>query len=458
MNPAKTNTETFEYSSALEQPVSKAPSLQNADVNQEHGPQNWSHARKYYVVLLISSFAFMAQLGSAMIFPSFVRVAEDLDVTVEEASYSVTLFILVLGVFPLFIAPFSRRYGRRPLYLVFTPLSIAGFVVSAVPSSWGTLIAGRIIGAVGCSIPLAIGAASICDMFAPGERGLPMGIYAWATTNGPHIAPIAGGYIAQRYGWRWCNWISAIIEGGLLILAVFTFPETLVSNETAEHDKISMWRSLKFCKAQGSPIGVQDFLRPVKLIKFAAITLPCIMYMVNLSYGSPLFAVTGSFICSKFFHFNIEQTGNFLGLPLTVGCILGELSAGWVSDLIMNMYARRHGGYQKAEARLYLLPLVLFTSIGTATFGFCIQQGRPWIQAAVCMAVAGFGSQIVTTVTYTYCCDSYREHASDVGIVINLFKGRKSLQTRSYLILTKRFWVLCSLRIQRRFLCTPHGG
>jgi MFS family permease len=148
--------------------------------------------------------------------------------------------------------------------------------------------------------------------------------------------------------------------------------------------------------------------------------------MVNLSYGSPLLAVTGSFICAQFYHFNIEQTGLFLGVPLTVGCIIRELSAGWVSDLIMNIFARRHGGYRKSEVRLCLLPLVLLTAVGTATFGFCIQEQRSWAQTAVCMAVSALGTQIATTVTYTYCCDSYRQRSSDVGVVINLFKSRKS--------------------------------
>jgi MFS family permease len=58
-----------------------------------------------------------------------------------------------------------------------------------------------------------------------------MGIYTWAVTNGPHVAPIAGEYVAQRFGWRWTIWIPAIIDGCLLVLALFTFPETLFSRQ-----------------------------------------------------------------------------------------------------------------------------------------------------------------------------------------------------------------------------------
>lgn len=401
--------------------------VSSEEILPEDHPLGWSVWQKYYIVVLMSSFTTMAQMGAAMLNPAFVIVARELSVTVEEASYSTTLFILFAGVFPLFLTPFANVYGRRPLYLIFTILSIAGFIISAATPTWGGLIAGRVLSAIGCSVPLGLGAATICDLFSQGQRGLPMGIFAWATTNGPHIAPIAGGYIAQKYGWRWCNWVAAIIEGVLFILALFTFPETLFSVQRSEKAKKSSLPSLLyFGQVYERRIQIGEFFIPLKLLKYAAIVLPCLMYTVILTYGSPLFAVTGSFICAVFYSWDLEQTGLFLGLPLTVGCIIGELSAGWVSDWIINTYAKRHQGYRKAEARLYLLPLALTTPIGIATYGLCIQSGTRWILAAVCMAISGFGTQIATTITYTYCCDSYRAQASDVSVTINLIKSCKS--------------------------------
>jgi MFS family permease len=254
-----------------------------------------------------------------------------------------------------------------------------------------------------------------------------MGIYAWATTNGPHVAPIAGGYIAQRYGWRWAVWIPAIILGILFVLALFTFPETLFSrDEFSNLGERSYVQKLVFHgKVLNRNVRISDFFLPLRMARYAAVTLPCITYMVTLTYGSPLFAVTGSYIGSAVYDFNLEQTGLFLGVPLTVGCLIGELSAGWVSDLIINTYAKRHGGYRKAESRLYLLPLVTLTTIGLATFGYCVENHKPWIQAVICMAVSGLGTQVCTTLVYTYCCDSYKPQSSEISVIINLFKSRE---------------------------------
>ena len=116
-----------------------------------------------------------------------------------------------------------------------------------------------------------------------------------------------------------------------------------------------------------------------------------------------------------------------MGIPLTVGCFIGEASAGWVSDLIINSYAKRHNGYRKPEARLYLIPACLLLCIGTSTYGYCVQHKKPWIDAAFCMAFAGLGTQVGTTMVYTYCTDSYKPQAGEIGAVINLFKSGKIL-------------------------------
>ena len=115
-----------------------------------------------------------------------------------------------------------------------------------------------------------------------------------------------------------------------------------------------------------------------------------------------------------------------MGVPLTIGCIIGEGTAGWVSDAIINAYAKRHNGYRKPEARLYLIPLTMLLAIGTATYGYCIQSGKPWIDAAVVMAISGLGTQVGTTMVYTYTTDSYKPQSGEIGAVINLFKSGTS--------------------------------
>lgn len=388
-------------------------------------PLNWSIWQKTYIAGLIALLGFISQLGSALINPAFVLMSKSLHVTVQQASYCTTVFILFGGVAPLFIVPFANVYGRRIIYVIFIIIAAVGHFVSATAPTYGGVIAGRVLNGIGSSIPLGIGAATICDLFTQGERGFYMGIYTLAVTNGPHIAPIAGGYISQTLGWRWCFWIPGIIQSSLWVLLIFTLPETLFSrvDYSALERRSYVTKLLFHGKVLDRPIRARDFAASLRMVKYAAVILPSIWYCTANTYGSALFAVTGSHLAAAVYKFNTEQTGLLMGIPLTVGCMVGEASAGWVSDLIINAYAKRHNGYHKPEARLYLIPLCLLLPIGTATYGFCIQHHRPWIEAAVCMGVSGLGTQVGTTMVYTYCTDSYKPQAGEIGAVINLIKS-----------------------------------
>lgn len=218
-----------------------------------------------------------------------------------------------------------------------------------------------------------------------------MGIYTVSVTNGPHVAPIAGGYIAARLGWRWCFWIPGIIQAGLWVLLLFTLPETLFSRK--DHTRLDstgyVTKLLFHGKVLDRKVRPKDFIGSLRMAQYLAVLLPCVWFATTGAYGSLIFAVTGAHIASSVYGFNVEEIGLFIGLPLTIGCFLGEATAGWVSDLVVTFDAKRRGRERRPEARLYLLPGCTLLGVGTALYGFSIQQQKPWIISAVCMAVSG---------------------------------------------------------------------
>lgn len=62
----------------------------------------------------------------------------------------------------------------------------------------------RAVNGLGFGGAVAIGGATICDLYCLHERGLYMGIYSFFVTNGAHAAALVGGYIAQYLGWKYC--------------------------------------------------------------------------------------------------------------------------------------------------------------------------------------------------------------------------------------------------------------
>jgi len=147
-------------------------------------PLNWPLWGKVYISLMVSGLGFISQMGSALINPAFVIMSKELHVTVEQASYCTTVFILFSGIFPMFIVPFSNVYGRRIIYIIFTIIAVAAQMGSGAAKSYGGVITGRVFYGIGGGIPLGMGAATICDLFTQGERGLFLGIYTLCINNG----------------------------------------------------------------------------------------------------------------------------------------------------------------------------------------------------------------------------------------------------------------------------------
>lgn len=96
-----------------------------------------------------------------------------------------------------------------------------------------------------------------------------------------------------------------------------------------------------------------------------------------------------------------------LSIPLLIGCLLGEMSAGWLTDWMVYRYAKSHGGRREPEPRINAVVLAILCPIGIIIDGVCLSHYKTvsWVGAAFGMGIANFGLQIATTVTYSYCTD-----------------------------------------------------
>ncbi|KAG8163757.1 hypothetical protein KVR01_007054 [Diaporthe batatas] len=154
-------------------------------------------------------------MASAVINPAFVPLGRAFGITPVQASYELTVYIVFGGVGPLLVVPFANIYGRRPIYLGGNLLAAIANIVAGNCSTWGGVLATRAFSGIGAGSTIAIGAATICDLYFLHQRGFFMGIFTFFLTNGPHIAPLIGGFTAQNLGWRYCFTIPAYIQFAL---------------------------------------------------------------------------------------------------------------------------------------------------------------------------------------------------------------------------------------------------
>lgn len=199
--------------------VSLVPELDDA--------RNYGPYQKLLLVFVVACAGTTGPMGTSIILPAVEDVARLLHTSETMVNVLVGIFLLSLGVFPMWWSNFSERHGRRPVYIVSFSWFLAFSVGSAVAPSISALIVLRMLAGAGALAVQACGAATVADLYVPEERGAALGIFYLGPLLGPFLLPIIGGAVAQAWGWRATMWVMVIFCGANVVLILLFLPETL---------------------------------------------------------------------------------------------------------------------------------------------------------------------------------------------------------------------------------------
>ncbi|KAL4866915.1 hypothetical protein BDV12DRAFT_198766 [Aspergillus spectabilis] len=386
-------------------------------------PYNWPSWKKTFNLALVAFHACMGTFTAAAIIPAYEEIAEDLGVTIQRASYLTSLQIAVLGGAPLLWKPLSHRFGRRLIFLLSLVFSCVCNVGCAKSPDYASMAACRALVAFFISPAMALGSAVVMESFFKHQRARYMGVWTVMVTLGVPVGPFIFGFVAERVGYRWIYWILAITNACQFALYAFFGPETRYvgpSSSPFTHEYLTVAR------IDSTPFTITEFLHPLSLFTNIPVLLAAIAYSMVFLFGSVLNSVEVPQLLQQRFALNAEQLGlQFLGL--IIGSLLGEQMGGYMSDLWMNIRARRIHARPAPEFRLWLSYFgFLVTIAGMIVFLVCTEQapeGRWTVSPIIGTGIAAFGNQVVTTVLTTYAVDTYPSDAGSVGVFINFVRS-----------------------------------
>ncbi|RFN54491.1 mfs transporter [Fusarium flagelliforme] len=387
-------------------------------------PLNWPKWKKIVNLSLVAFHAMMATFTAAAIQSAFVEIAEDLGVTVQQASYLTSLVITILGVAPLLWRPLSHTYGRRPVFLVSLFCSLIGNIGCAVSPTYGTMGLCRAITAFFICPAAAIGTAIVSETFFRKERARYMGVWTTMVTLGVPVAPLIFGFVAMRTGYRWIYWVLAITNGVQFILHGLFGPETRFEPSTQLQENSSFRQQyLSFRRIDPKPLKLRDFLHPLSFIRSLNVIIPAIAHAMVFLWGSVMTTFEIPQVFPEKFGFNTQQVGlQYIGI--IIGTILGEQIGGILSDKWMGLRERR-GQRREPEYRLWLSYIGYLTAVcGVVVFLTQLDRASgTWDATPIVGAgIAAAGNQIVTTIMITYVVDCYHKDAAAVGVFITFVR------------------------------------
>ncbi|KAE8152438.1 major facilitator superfamily domain-containing protein [Aspergillus avenaceus] len=396
------------------------PSMDPAD------PYNWSSWKKLANLVLVAFHACMGTFAAAGIIPAYATIAELYGVTVQRASYLTSLQIAILGGAPLFWKPLSNRYGRRPIFLISLLCSLVCNVGCAKSTSYASTAACRAIQAFFISPASAIGSAVVMETYFKKDRARYMGVWTLLVTLGIPLGPFIFGFVAYRAGYVWIYWTLAIVNGVQFILYLFLGPETRYVGSNVDPNQASWKREyLSLRRIDPAPFSWFEFVKPLTMVMSPCVMIPAAAYAMVFCLSNVLATVEVPELLQEKFELNTEQLGlQFLG-PI-IGSLIGEQLGGSLSDVWMNMRAKRTQRKPEPEFRLWLSYIGFACSIvGIIVFLVCTQQSSEghWnVAPIVGIAIGAGGNQIVTTVLITYAVDCYPTEAASVGVCITFVR------------------------------------
>lgn len=126
----------------------------------------------------------MTTFIAAGIIPAYEMLAEDMGITLVEASYLTSIQILILGLSPIVWKPISNRFGRRPVWLASTFFSMVCNIGCAESHSYAGQMVTRILVAFFISPAIAISSVVVTETFFAEDRGQKLGVWTLMVTLG----------------------------------------------------------------------------------------------------------------------------------------------------------------------------------------------------------------------------------------------------------------------------------
>ncbi|ABN64445.2 dityrosine transporter A(acid, azole) Q(quinidine) Resistance [Scheffersomyces stipitis CBS 6054] len=380
----------------------------------------FTNGRRKLILFIVTFAGFLGPTSGNIYIPLLPLLQRVFNVSTTSINATVSVFMAVFAVAPLFWASWADFGGRKTLYIISLFFFIlANLLLAVVPANIGALFVLRILQAFGASSVMSVGAGSIADITEPKRRATAISYFLMGPQLGPILGPILS-LIATDGQWRWIFGFLTIIGSIVYLMILFLLPETL-RYLVGRGDSSKGW----FVKPKlfQKRTATEEFPKPPKpslriywkLLKFT----PLLLCSLN---GGFLFAsfygvsITFARVLQIDYGLNVWQTSISYICP-GIAMISGSLFAGRLLDKISTKIIKEHGKHIP-EKRFSLQVIGLIISMaGMVGYGWCVQKHTHLAPIYIMVFLAGFGMTWVFVGNTTYLTEcSTGQPATNVAI------------------------------------------
>ncbi|BEI79799.1 hypothetical protein CcaverHIS002_0103280 [Cutaneotrichosporon cavernicola] len=381
-------------------------------------PFYFSTKRKVCITMCALIYCWYCSMTASAFAIQSGAMCEDLHCPHLGAEAGIGLYAWGAGVMPLFVAPVSEEFGRRPVYLCALFMLWMFHLMQGLAQNTATALIARFLTGIAGSVGTSVVGGTVADIFTPAHRGLPMMMTGFILYFSTGFGGMIFAFVTTHLGWRWTWWLILITLGACAPLFVFLMPETRGSiilrrrakklrqerglNDGGRYLSHGEMNKVRFLTALKT-----SMIRPIIFL----LTEPIVMFFslwVALAWSVMYVQIAGlPYMMRTLYGFSTEQVG-LVYLTACIGACFGYLG-GYAQEFLYRRYAPTKG----VEARLYtpMVAGVLF-ALGCFITGATASADIPWIASAIGQVVVITGVMIIYVTAFTYVSECYGTYAS----------------------------------------------
>lgn len=153
------------------------------------------------IILLVSTF--ISLMSQTMMITALPVIQHDVHRSLNTVQWLTTGYTLMIGVITPLSSNLYERFTNRQAFLGTLGTFIAGTLLGCVATSFGMLLAARLIQACAGGMLMSFQMTTMISIYPPEKRGSILGLSSLVIAAGPAIGPSTAGLILQFLNWHY---------------------------------------------------------------------------------------------------------------------------------------------------------------------------------------------------------------------------------------------------------------
>ncbi|WP_351231945.1 MFS transporter [Streptomyces sp. NPDC002133] len=355
-----------------------------------------SHRRQLLVLAICCMSLLIVSLDNTVLNVALPSMRRELDATFAGMQWTIDAYTLVLASLLMLAGSTADRIGRRRVFKTGLVLFTLGSILCSLAPNLESLVAFRMVQAVGGSMLNPVAMSIITNTFTePRERARAIG--AWGGVIGISMAagPIVGGLLTETVGWRSIFWINVPVGLTALVLTWRYVPESRAPKPR-----------------RPDPVGQLLVIALLGSLTYAIIEAPAVGLAAVLPFAAiAVLALAGLLIYEPRRHEPLIDLRFFRSAPFSGATVIAISAFAALSGFLFlnTLYLQDVRGLSALQAGLYMLPMAALTFVCAPLSGRLVGSRGPRLplivagssMAACGLLFAAFEAETTTALLFT---------------------------------------------------------